>query len=104
MNNLLTETEEILRENGKNWDDVTQIIVDDCLIPVDVFKKVANTFYNDGFGEQIINETLMIFGAGFWLEREEYDGSEWWEYRSRIKTKPITTLNETEAAKAIFCN
>jgi hypothetical protein len=25
--------------------------------------------------------TLQLVGETFWIERAEYDGSEWWEYK-----------------------
>lgn len=37
--------------------------------------------YNNGYGLQVVYGTIMLKN-GAWLEREEYDGSEWWEYRS----------------------
>ncbi len=38
------------------------------------------TYYN-GYGGQELFGTIW-YSDGTWSEREEYDGSEWWEYRS----------------------
>lgn len=36
--------------------------------------------YDNGYGSQHLFGTI-VFKDGTWLERGEYDGSEWWEYR-----------------------
>ena len=45
----------------------------------------ANHEYDNGYGSQMIPDDLIVVGKDFWLERHEYDGSEWWEF----KTMPI---------------
>lgn len=49
----------------------------------DKFESVANlVMYDAGFGETVINPNLKIVGVdNWWLERAEYDGSEWWDYK-----------------------
>jgi len=42
--------------------------------------------YNDSYGTQHL-EGLVIFNDASWLQRGEYDGSEWWEYLSTPKFK-----------------
>jgi hypothetical protein len=44
--------------------------------------------YNDGYGSQELLGTIW-FSDGTWSEREEYDGSEWWEYRLGCPDLPI---------------
>lgn len=34
---------------------------------------------------------LIVVGKDFWLERHEYDGSEWWEFKS-IPMEPEETI------------
>ena len=46
------------------------------------FLEHANVEYNDRYGLEEINTKLILVGKDFWLERHEYDGSEWWEYKS----------------------
>lgn len=36
--------------------------------------------YDRGFGSQEL-EGVVVFKDHTWLERHEYDGSEWWEYK-----------------------
>ena len=37
--------------------------------------------YDDGYGDQeIAVDLVVVFTDGGFLCREEYDGSEWWEY------------------------
>jgi len=48
------------------------------------FKEVANVEYDSGFGSPQVAEDLIIMGSDFWLERHEYDGSEWWEYKNYL--------------------
>lgn len=36
--------------------------------------------YEEGFGIQLLYGTVWLEG-GSWLDRGEYDGSEWWEHR-----------------------
>lgn len=82
MANLLEETIEALEENGKSFDDVIGVCGDKFQIPIEQFKELANREYNDGFGAQKVASDLKIIGKNFWLERHEYDGSEWWEYKT----------------------
>lgn len=44
------------------------------------FMSGLNFDYHDGYGGQIIFGHVW-FNDGTWLDRGEYDGSEWWEHR-----------------------
>jgi hypothetical protein len=90
MINLLTETLEVLACNGKTPADVRWV---HCL---DVgygeqagswedFAKIADIEYENGYGGNEVASSLIIAGDNWWLERGEYDGSEWWNF----KTMPI---------------
>lgn len=51
----------------------------------DKFRDKANFVYDNGYGSQIIAHDLIVyFCDGTFLERAEYDGSEWWEYRGLL--------------------
>lgn len=39
-----------------------------------------NVEYDDGWGGQWLFG-IVVFSDGTWLERGEYDGSEWWEHK-----------------------
>jgi len=47
--------------------------------------------YDDGFGSQRLFGQV-VFKDGTWMERREYDGSEWWEYKSCPKEPDWTDL------------
>lgn len=36
--------------------------------------------YDNGYGSQKI-DGFIVFNDKTWLERSEYDGSEWWDYK-----------------------
>lgn len=79
--NLKNETLRILQENGKKKSDVRWVGCSEFLIPVSLFWELADQEYDSGFGAQEVAADLIVAGDGFWLERHEYDGSEWWEFK-----------------------
>lgn len=96
MTNLLIETEEVLKENGKSFDDVKWIgTLNGGTISVGDFKKAANREYDSGFGIENVCLGLLVVGDNWWLERHEYDGSEWWEFKT-IPSKPEGELRWSE--------
>ena len=89
--NFLKETLYSLKQENKSWEDVffvsyqeKEIIYE---IPKDEFLKKADFYYDDGYGGQEIDKSLMIVGYDWWLERHEYHGSEWWEFKT-LPTHP----------------
>ena len=103
MRNLLKETENFIAKHGKTPEDVRWI---GCLQPCydhgnpynctwDEFASIANFEYDDGFGGAEIAMELVVVGTDWWLERHEYDGSEWWKYKS-LPEKPEKHLAPTE--------
>jgi hypothetical protein len=85
--NLLQETLDVLQENGKTEKDILWCQNEEGWFTWEEFKKAADFVYDSGFGFVEIKETLKIVGKDFWLERHEYDGSEWWEFKCQ-PTKP----------------
>ena len=90
--NLLKETIECINDNGKqtsdvlwvgrnyyDWEKEEQIIYKNTW---DNFCLNANFFYDNGYGGNEIPMDLIVVGKDFWLERHEYDGSEWWEFKT----------------------
>lgn len=89
MRNLKEETKELLKENNKTLKDIIWFGCKEVELIGDL-EKVLDFTYDSGFGCQEVLEDLILVGKDFWLERHEYDGSEWWEYKnmpSRPKTK-----------------
>lgn len=90
--NLLKETIEDLNENNKKTIDVLWVgrhyydFENKKLVTYkatwDEFCMKANFEYDAGFGSAKIPGDLIVVGKDFWLERHEYDGSEWWEFKA----------------------
>lgn len=66
-------------------------------VDIDKFIELADTEYDESYGSPKVAENLLIVGYNWWLERHEYDGSEWWEYKSmpempenKIELKALT--------------
>lgn len=85
--NLLEETKKILENNNKTLEDILWIGSFKNFVDVNEFIKIADVEYDSGYGSPQVAENLLVVGVNWWLERHEYDGSEWWEYKS-IPVKP----------------
>lgn len=55
------------------------------------FKKNADIDYDSGYGSSKVAQDLLVVGENWWLERGEYDGSEWWDYKEMPK-EPTKTI------------
>lgn len=103
MSNLLEETLGELNNNGKSPSDVLWVGSKGeprhgkfCGTWIE-FAALADHFdYDDGYGGANINTELVVVGPDWWLERGEYDGSEWWEF----KTLPAKQENMTPIRRA----
>ncbi len=87
LRNLLEETLERMKLRGKLPHDVRWVgLAQGEFSPVgswDDFAKLAAVVdYDSGFGGQVVARDLVVVGDGWWLERGEYDGSEWWSFKS----------------------
>lgn len=99
MSNLWEETIEFLKKNDKTFEDVLYIQGEDFKVTKGNFEIVAKkTNYDAGFGAQRVATDLVLVGDDWWIERAEYDGSEWWEYKSiparKQYIKNITNLHK----------
>ena len=81
MSNLLKETKEVLADNKLSDKNVLWVGSKDLWTTWDNFAEVANVEYDSGYGGQEVMSDLIIVGKYWWLERHEYDGSEWWEFK-----------------------
>lgn len=86
--NLKEETLEVLQNNGKHKEDVKYVCGEDFQISPEQFWELSDTEYDSSYGAPEIAQDLMLIGDDFWMERGEYDGSEWWDFR----TMPDTTV------------
>ena len=86
MTNLWEETLEVLRDHGKTFEGVRYIQGSDFKITKENFERLAKQAnYHSGFGAACVPTDLTIVGKGWWLERGEYDGSEWWDFKETPK-------------------
>ncbi len=84
LTNLWYETEETLARLNLSYDkDVLQVQTDDGYIDKELFKKKAmNTLYNAESGASGIRDDLILVGDGWWLERYQDHGAEWWTFNA----------------------
>lgn len=87
--NLLKETKSILKEHNLTIKDILYVQGYEFGISVENFLKLADTEYDSGYGAQKVANDLIVVGEDWWLERHEYDGAEWWEYKELPKKNPI---------------
>jgi hypothetical protein len=86
MRNLLKETTGFLAECGKSVDDVKWCGSEDFgWFTWPDFVALADKEYDDGYGSPKVCQDLQVVGTDWWLERHEYDGSEWWELKEHPK-------------------
>ena len=91
MSNLLVETREDLEDNNKTINDINWVGNNKFYFDVNEFLNIANVEYDDSYGAPEVAQDLLVVGDNWWLERHEYDGSEWWEYKE-IPLKPNTKI------------
>lgn len=80
--NLKKETLKILERYGKTPKEVSYVTDGQKYISFDEFLAAADFNYDNGYGGNEISLSLKVVGHDFWLERSEYDGSEWWSFKS----------------------
>jgi hypothetical protein len=85
--NLYLETLEKLLDYNKTFEDIRWIGTYDYFTTWENFVVISDVLYDASYGVQEVMEDLLIVGDDWWLERSEYDGSEWWSFKE-IPTKP----------------
>ena len=87
MVNFLQETDDAVAESCHTYNDVVYIGSFDgnyTCESVEHFRVMADFRYYAGYGSQeIFSDLVILFNDGEWLERSEYDGSEWWRHVKR---------------------
>lgn len=102
--NLLEETIDFLNRNGRSVEEVIWCGSEQYgYFEWDHFKIIADFEYDSGFGGPEIAQDLKIVGPDFWLERHEYDGSEWWEFK-KLPQKPLKKMHPTNLKADIGWN
>ena len=95
--NLLKETFDKMKENGVSPDDVIYVFNSFGYCSWEEFEELTNFNYDNGYGLIAIDLNLIVRGSDWWMEREEYDGSEWWRFctmplRSEQRHDPNVSL------------
>lgn len=90
--NLKSETLTILKKYNKSHFDIKWIGCKSFKIPIKEFWELADRMYDAGYGGQEVAEDLLVVGENWWLERHEYDGAEWWEYKE-LPEEPETIIS-----------
>lgn len=80
--NLLAETVEKLTAHGHSPADVQFVKNGTTWCTWEEFAAIANFKYYANYGTIKIALHLEVVGKDWWLERDEYDGKEWWEYKT----------------------
>lgn len=81
MKNLLQETLKKLEKNGKSLEDVIWVGDTKKKTTWSNFESISNFQYDNGYGGNEIASSILVVGKDWWLERGEYDGSEWWDFK-----------------------
>lgn len=87
MANLLKETIDFLSKNNRSPRDVISVGAEKYRISWEVFAKHADIEYYNGFGGCEIIKNIKIYGKDFVAFRNEYDGSEWWQFILTLEDK-----------------
>ena len=82
MSNLLYETREAIKQSKhRPWDIIfigSKYSGHSCTWQE--FIGLADQQYDNGYGSQeVALDLIIVFKDSSYLEREEYDGSEWWQ-------------------------
>lgn len=103
---FIAETINKLNENHLTPDDVNWVGSRNGLYVLswkEFEEKFKNLDYDNGYGSQVIASDLIVVGDNWWLERAEYDGLEWWEFRTppikkaiNLKFYKVDTCGELE--------
>lgn len=102
--NLLKETKAVLHSKGKKASDVLWCGSEKFgWFSWRVFRKVADVEYDSGYGAAEVAVDLLVVGTDFWLERGEYDGSEWWEFKE-IPTRPQKKRTPQQVSGGLWCS
>lgn len=98
LKNLWIETICDLEYHGKTFDDVLWIGCPGFKISKEDFKRLSNVEYDSGYGAPEVAEDLLIVGDGWWMERGDYDGAEWWNWK-----EPPKEPEETRVVSSLVC-
>ena len=101
--NLLDETLDCLSKLKIDKDDIYGVYDGKTLLNWNDFKELAfRVNYDNGYGGQEINESLLIYTKKAILYRHEYDGSECWKYIPILNKEDLLNPKEIQQIKPLF--
>lgn len=95
IENLLQETIDELKDHGYSPSDVLWCGTTEHCFSWEIFKELANRDYDASFGCREVARDLLVVGKNWWLERHEYDGSEWWEFKQQPQQPTSQMIPQT---------
>lgn len=101
--NFLDDLNATLKSHDKKLSDILWVGTETYQVDLDLFFQNANFYYDSGFGSHKIPLDLIVVGDNWWLERGEYDGSEWWIFRKNI-AKPTEIRKYTNFKRKYYEN
>lgn len=99
--NLKQETIKELEDNGKTISDICWVAVNGLEVSIADFLKESDKEYDNGYGISKVNSSLTVVGRDWWLERNEYDGAEWWEFKTYPERPEIMVSLPNNDAKIV---
>lgn len=92
--NLYNETTDDLTRYNKTWNDVVWVGSSDgkYIYDKNTLESLFDIEYDSGYGRNYICTDLVICGTDWWMERGEYDGSEWWNFCTIPQVNPNSTI------------
>jgi hypothetical protein len=90
MTNLLEETRHAIADAGSFVGSADG----EYACSWEQFATMADQEYDSSYGAQKVARDLVIrFADGSWVERGEYDGSEWWVYKQPPVLRGAKTIS-----------
>lgn len=101
--NLLNETLDCLKVLGIDEKDVYGAYDGKTLLNWNDFKKLAKDInYDNGYGCQEINQSLLVYTKKAILYRHEYDGAEGWKYVPILDKEDLLNPKRLSESKILF--
>lgn len=101
--NLLNETLDCLKVLEIDEKDVYGAYDGKTLLNWSDFKKLAKDInYDNGYGGQEINQSLLIYTEKAILYRHEYDGAEGWKYIPILDKEDLLNPKRFSECKILF--
>jgi hypothetical protein len=64
--------------DNRDWDKEKKYVFSSAKEFAENAERLLSFEYDSGYGSQEVGG-VIVFNDGTWMERREYDGSEWWE-------------------------